>query len=42
MTAPMVIPWVKYFWKIRNTMMMGAAASAAPAISIPVSTEVSA
>jgi len=38
----MVMPRVKYFWKIKNTMMMGTAARAAPAISMPVSTEVSA
>ena len=26
------MPWVKYFWKIRNTVIMGMDASAAPAI----------
>ena len=35
LTAPIVMPWVKYFWKIRNTMMMGTAASAAPAMIRP-------
>ena len=39
---PMVMPWVKYFWKRRNTAMMGRAARAAPAISRPISTLVSA
>ena len=35
------MPLVKYFWKIRNTMMMGTEASAEPAIRIPKSVEFS-
>ena len=35
----MVMPLVKYFWKIRNTMMIGTEASAEPAISRPKSVE---
>ena len=31
------MPFVKYFWKARNTMMMGTAASAAPAMIRPKS-----
>src|SRR5699024_7683320 len=32
LTAPMVMPWVKYFWNMRKTATMGMAASAAPAM----------
>ena len=38
----MVMPLVKYFWKIRKTMIMGTEASAEPAISRPKSVEFSA
>ena len=37
----MVMPFVKYFWKIRNTMIMGTEARAEPAISRPKSVEFS-
>ena len=37
----MVMPLVKYFWKIRKTMMMGMEARAEPAISRPKSVEFS-
>lgn len=35
LTAPMVMPLVKYFWNTRNTMIMGTEAMAAPAMSRP-------
>ena len=37
----MAIPWVKYFWKATNTMMMGMEASAAPAMIRPKSVDIS-
>ena len=41
LTAPIVIPWVKYFWKQRNTIMIGTEARAAPAIISPKSLDIS-
>src|SRR5699024_208888 len=41
LTAPMVMPWVKYFWNMRKTATMGMAASAAPAMMRPKSDETS-
>ncbi len=37
LTAPIVIPCVKYFWKQIKMVTIGIAASAAPAISGPYS-----
>ena len=42
LTAPMVMPWVKYFWNRRKMAMMGMAAKVAPAIRMPTSMDVSA
>ena len=41
-TAPIAIPWVKYFWNAINMAIIGIAANEAPAIMRPKSVEFSA